>query len=217
MKETGILMIDEMRDAAIADRKTNTRRVVVPQPPANMNRALYAENGWAFECTADGSVCPTQREAITCPYGGPGDRLYLKEDVLLNLENDRGARVIHITYRMAYNDDVTRTFFWSELDGATCSKLLKKKTWGKWTSKLLMYKFLARIWFELTDVRVERVQDISPEDAEAEGVYGAIPTSADCTAPEELYRMLWDRINKDRGFSFSSNPYVWSLHFKRIK
>ena len=80
-----------------------------------------------------------------------------------------------------------------------------------------MSKFAARHWFEVMQVRVERVQDISEGDAKAEGVRG-IPRSRELF-PTDDYRYpfheLWDSINKKRGYSFESNPFVWIYDYEK--
>jgi hypothetical protein len=159
---------------------------------------------------------------IDNPYGAPGDQLYVREtwDVC-RLQDE------HLP-SMCYRADST---------GIPSSK---KKVWDqlrsddsrvhKWRPSIHMPRWASRIQLEITDVRVERVQDTSEEDAAAEGiervgggrywlgfdkhhikgnrkVYG-VATDA--------FRSLWDSINKDRGLGWDANPWVWVVEFKRI-
>ena len=92
-----------------------------------------------------------------------------------------------------------------------------------------MPKLAARIWLEVLDVRVERVQDISMHDAIKEGIrpkHMEFKAVKDCevlepapmtVAPIELFAELWDSINAKRGYSWESNCFVWVIEFKRIK
>jgi hypothetical protein len=209
VKQTGILMIDEMRDKALADLKTQTRRVIIPQPSVvDQHGAWQGRN---------------PRSLMSCPYGRSGDRLYLKENHRLSKKRIEGKLCIVAEYRFNYEDTGFRQYKWEDLDKATRRKLSKIKTWGRWRSKLFMYKFLARVWFTITDVRVERVQDISPDDARAEGIKEHCDGGCEphCNACNEIdkytYRRLWDSINAERGHSWAANPWVWVITFSRLK
>jgi hypothetical protein len=89
-----------------------------------------------------------------------------------------------------------------------------------------MPRWASRITLEITDVRVERVQNISEEDAEAEGLHrdpnnpslwtwGDYPSGSN--NPCYAYELLWDSINEKRGYGWDTNPWVWVITFKRIK
>ena len=76
----------------------------------------------------------------------------------------------------------------------------------KWRPSIHMPKAAARIWLEVTDVRVERVQDITEEDAQAEGV----DSLAD-------FIELWDKLNAKRGYGWDTNPWVWVIEFRVVE
>lgn len=224
LKETGIMMVDEMTQKAIADIKTQTRRVIT----LNHYKIVRVSNRYEFATSGPHTLSLKETPdwhyvqvesirkhnmilGIPCPYGRPGMRLYLKEDHRLTRKKIDGKLCIIAEYRFNYEDTGFRQYKWEDLDKATRRKLSKIKTWGKWRSKLLMYKFLARVRFEITAIRVEPVQKISPEDALREGTQG--PRS---------FAVLWDSINgkrgkKKRNLSWSANPWVWVLVFKRLK
>jgi len=241
MKETGVLMIDAMRDKAIADLKTQTRRVIIPQPHYLAQTAIKAEGqsmdgrDWKFASNPVPGLYHAVSPWVKCPYGRPGDRLYLKEDVCLTRKRIGGKLCVIANYRFCYEDTGFRQYKWEDLDKATRQKLLHKKTWGRWTSKLLMYKFLARVWFDITDIRVQRLQEISEFDAVAEGCDNALARSfaggtdtddpdsglefAYVTNKEFLYQHLWDSINADRAegkYAWNENPWCWAYTFRRI-
>ena len=82
-----------------------------------------------------------------------------------------------------------------------------------------MPKSACRTWLEIIDIRIERVQDISEGDAEAEGIQFLrnIPDVDETLTAKQLFGYaLWDLINEKRGYSWGSNPWVWVVEFKRI-
>ena len=84
--------------------------------------------------------------------------------------------------------------------------------WIKWKSSRFLPKWAARIWLEVTGVKVERVQDISIKDAFAEGV-----STQQASHAQPFFQSLWDSLNAKRGYSWKSNPWVWVYEFKRSK
>lgn len=142
---------------------------------------------------------------FACPYGQPGDRLYVKEAIRCE---DGGADFAHVVFCA---------------DGAPT----KADAWP-WKRKTLpgmfMPRGLRRITLEITDVRVERLQEISEDDAIAElglrevfdgGWTGLPPPWTDTRDPVESFARLWDRINGTG--SWERNPWVWVVSFNRIE
>ena len=87
----------------------------------------------------------------------------------------------------------------------------------RWRPSIFMPRWASRITVEVTEVRVQRVQGITAEDAIAEGVneenvYCEKHPRAVCA-----YALLWDHINEKRGFGWDVNPWVWAVSFKRVK
>jgi len=135
-----------------------------------------------------------------CPYGKVGDRLWVRE----TWATQKG--VAGVIYK-ADNPE----------------RLID----GPWSPSIFMPRWASRITLEITDVRVERVQDITPEDAKAEGltpyaIYGGRPHSwtvedQTFTDPCKAFSRLWDSINAQRGYGWDANPWVWVIEFKPVE
>lgn len=130
-----------------------------------------------------------------CPFGAPGDLLWVRETWAAH-----GPMVV-----------------W-RADHPTLDRPVIAP---RWRPSIHMPKWAARIWLRVTDVRVERVGDISDADAIAEGV-GPFANSLtiDCatTRPRDVFAALWDSLNADRGYDFfGANPWVWVVSFERTE
>jgi hypothetical protein len=224
MKEKGILFSTEMVKAILDGRKTQTRRTIKPQPAAQ----LYSVNmGYWSEKPED-----LKHPYVKCPYGEVGDLLYVRE----TWADWRG-----LNYGFAYKADgfISRNGAW-ECD--TPHKLHDVERIEKWSPSLFMPKKAARIWLKVREVRVERLHDISPDDAGDEGVeYWNVdadafeggelvadyknytweddPQSQDYhfptfANPVDSYRTLWESINGAE--SWNANPWVWVISFEVI-
>ena len=200
MKERPIIFSGPMINAILAGRKTQTRRIIYPlvdrdRPDAEKwpaHSPFIGEDGvWRFK---NGVVSYADNDR-RCKYGRPGDRLWVRETWLM-----RGAGQI-VVYRADAPSDAEAAGF-----GAM---------YGGWRPSIYMPRDRSRITLEITNVRVQRLQEISNPDAIAEGVeYGT--TTADF-APHAVYAFerLWDSINAKRA-PWSSNPWVWAITFKRL-
>ena len=213
-----ILFSAPMIRALLAGTKTQTRRVVKPQPPSNCVRPMAYEGIWTWEYLRHGvHVGPM------CPYGVPGETLWVKETHASTAQAGDHASDAHTVYRATDPG-------WSIMDG-----------W-KWKPSIFMRRADSRISLRVTSVRVERVQDISEEDALAEGikpwgpaqrgVYGmtlenvgpVYPSPAAdiiaggeswTTSAARSFRGLWVSINGAE--SWESNPFVWVVGFERVE
>jgi hypothetical protein len=204
MKERPILFNAPMVRALLDGTKTQTRRVVKPEGAHHLFqfRGTTAAKG-ADEPTGEWAWCGSERvvnKHIYCPYGKPGDRLWVREawttHAFLDKTPPRELQTISIHY---------------QADGQI-------KT-GKTRPSIHMPRRLSRIMLEVTGVRVERLQDISVSDALAEGVnvhpdhHGKPRTSI--YSPVQDYRDLWESINGPE--SWDANPWVWVVDFKRVE
>lgn len=193
-KERPILFSGPMVRALLDGRKTQTRRVVKPQPPEGVCRCPYA-GGWAHE-HADGA-CSCR--LIRCPYGWIGDRLWVREAWgLMDTQPSDGPDRATLGYRA---------------DGDAAAPNGRHQLWRP---SIHMPRWASRITLEITDVRVERLQDISEDDAWAEGFPD--PEGANREYPDRArywFRNLWGEIN-GKG-SWDMNPWVWALTFRRVE
>lgn len=203
--EHPILFSGPMVRAILEGRKTQTRRV-----------AELSDNVRVCDGIAKGFLPGVPNGfVITCPYGKTGDRLWVRETL------KRGGFLGTITYAATPHIQCTDPNAPDNLDG-----------WSLWRFKgtslpsIFMPRWASRITLEITKVRVERVQEISHQDALAEGCPGhdwvesspyiAGPHTDAGELPAEEYRHLWDSINAKRGFGWEKNPWVWIVEFRRI-
>jgi len=228
VKETPLLLCGEMVRALLAGRKWMTRRVVKPQPPAD----CCAWGGWVLSSTCRGdegkaswhdtpdTVLIKKSHRVRCPYGQPGDRLWMREtwqQVWANTareEDDDSKRIPDFWTRPKTPAWGTGENYWIyRADGEPP----KDPKVGKlcWQPSIFMPRKACRIVRELVAVRVERVQDISAEDCIAEGLGTTLREHDAVVDLRRQYQELWDRLNAKRGFPWSSNPWVWVLEWKR--
>jgi len=195
MKERPILFSDAMVRAILDGRKTQTRRVVKPQPIGRIDPVFsYTPNGLEIAFGPENlraNGCPRWWR---CPYGKPGDRLWVRE---------------------AWRQDHGESNFDYLADGKPGSILDEEFDRWKWRPSIHMPRSASRILLEITGVRVERVQDISRVDARAEGC--TAQTGRRSKTPEGAFRELWDSINADRNYGCDVNPWVWVVEFKRVQ
>lgn len=209
MKERPILFSGPMVRAILSGQKTVTRRIVKPQ---------YLDGPWSVRQTESPRHerhshdwwLPTGSQPYAalppCPYGQIGDRLWVREAwAQINVAQAPGES--WVVYRECDN----RTDYG-----------------GPWKPSIHMRRRDSRILLEVTDVRVERLQDISDEQAEAEGIEGCIPScpgpydehgnpECDCMnlTCKQSFQALWESINGRK--SWDADPWVWVVEFKRIE
>lgn len=230
MKEIGMLFSGEMVRAILDGRKTQTRRIINPQP-----RVILAQY-------YDGSIETNQifrhgDQRLHCRVQ-PGDRIYVREtfayaespeypanrdykpvdtNFIYPVETDGKVYVI-------YRADGDTS--WGSFDGDNLNKDGTEKSY--WRPSIHMPKAAARIWLEVIDVRPERLQDISEKDAIAEGIDMESEFASLCidleTAPYSndlvrnsaaitVFKKLWESTCG----SWDANPWVWAISFKRIE
>ncbi len=222
-RERPILFSGPMVRAILEGRKTVTRRVMKPQPDF---LGSMVDPNTPFK-TLDAGL----HARITCPYGEPGDRLWVREtwtDVnmcgapALAYRADEDIRDLmeepgFLDDRGAFNYDDPRVkpypfaCWYAELDQA------------RWRPSIHMPRWASRILLEITAVRVERLQDISEEQALAEGVHGepcdhARQACSDIgcwgDTAKGAFGFLWEQLNG--AGAWQANPWVWVVEFKRV-
>jgi len=194
MAEKPIIFSGPMVRAILDGRKTQTRRVISPQPRVT-SRGLFhwsnTENGVKFGLGHD--IAPVAFPAWA-PYMR-GDRLWVRE-----------------TWRLWHPSDARVLY---RADKAASLGMDEYSDRHRWKPSIHMPKKYARIWLEVTGVRVERVQDISEDDAEAEGALLRGPNDqyGDERSYAEGFQELWGSINEKRGYGWDKNPWVWVYEF----
>lgn len=195
MKERGMIFNAEMVRAVLDGRKTQTRRIVKPQPELT-ERSGFSWKGMLYGAGSDDRETNRNFAHVKCPHGKPGDRIWVRETWA-----EAGASAPDLKlYRANYPDHVPSSYE----NVPPADEIL-------WTPSIHMPRWASRILLEITDVRVERLRSMSQADARAEGVIAA-------SGPMEAglaFRELWDSIYGEE--SWLANPWVWVIEFKRIE
>jgi hypothetical protein len=197
MRERPILFNGAMVRAILEGRKTVTRRPVKGLP------LDWLQAGFTPDFTARG-------ENALCPYGQPGDRLWVRETWA---EADRPDGTPVVAYAAGGCTAVGR-------DGARGpDMLLRNFAWvetphvDRWRPSIHMPRWACRLVLEITDVRVERLQAISDADCWAEGAaVQASPDSKAYLSPRGAFHALWGSTGGD----WDSNPWVWVISFRPV-
>ena len=209
MKERGMIFNGEMVRAILGGRKTQTRRIVKPQPELTKNSG-FSWNGALYGAGSDDRETNRNFAHIKCPHGKPGDRIWVRETWA---EAGAGAPDLKL-YRANYPAHVPTHY-----------ENVPPAEDVRWTPSIHMPRWASRILLEITDVRVERLNDISEEDARAEGIIdgGCLncgePEPCGCANPEpdatDAFAYLWQSIYGQE--NWNANPWVWVIEFKRIE
>lgn len=209
MKERPILFSAPMVRAILDGSKAQTRRVIAHPGGDWTNDGLgritskHPKQGrfGLFVRRGVGTDFP-ECDIVPCPYGQPGDRLWVREAWA---RTTVGLGTEMVVYREGDN----RTDYG-----------------GPWKPGIHMFRHDSRLTLEITGVRVERLQDISIQDAKAEGAWGPDDSIVDKVAtyfgidvlaanPRLAFQMLWESINGPD--SWQANPWVWAIDFKRLE
>lgn len=245
MRELPILFSAPMVRAILDGRKTVTRRVVKPQPTLETT-SWQRDHGGSGKWMAQGPAPATGGTRQTmpwspCPYGQPGDRLWVRETFALEhaVEHDQEppfadgrpvrrrdepgeARWVQPHYRAT---DPTPELSY---EFGCSNKCPENEPHVHWKPSIHMPRWASRITLEVTGVRVERLQDITEDQARAEGAdENVLPlikvqASSPMAARPAVYRdhrdifsALWESING--AGSWDANPWVWLVEFNRIE
>lgn len=198
MAERPILFSGPMVRAILEGRKTQTRRVITPQPARAPTPCHYVSSGWSIEGLPDehgvkGCVCSAG--TVRNPYGVPGDTLWVRETFL-----PRAAGASWI-YR-------------ADLDPVEAAGIAGMYSERGWKPGIHMPRAASRLSLHVVAVRPERLQEISEADAKAEGMphdsWGGDRGYRDC------FELGWDHINGKRA-PWASNPWVWVIEFEPVR
>lgn len=102
-------------------------------------------------------------------------------------------------------------------DCDTCSTTRENAFNINWKPSIFMPREACRLFLKITDIRVQRLQEITEEDAMAEGVKAYGPNNCSGTSARIAFAQLWDSLNERRGYEWRVNPWVWAISFERIK
>lgn len=217
VRERPILFSGEMVQAILDGHKVQTRRVV--RTPMAF-RAFYTQQGRdprsLHDAARDARIDHETGDAwflvsgdhgwygpVRCPYGQQGSRLWVRETWRESGAMQRGDGAIPREH-----PGIGEVIYAAD-----------RGTTGPWRPSIYMPRWASRITLEVTDVRVERVQQISESDARAEGAplgrilgYGVVGEKSH----REGFIDLWDGINARRGLGWEENPWVWAVGFRRV-
>jgi hypothetical protein len=195
MKSKPILFSTPMIQAILEGRKTQTRRIVKPQPKQELDFF-----GWELHPKKLQVAFGTGNKVDSFhkfPFGQVGDVLWVRETFGTGKESGK-------TYYKANAGDFNMLV-------------------DKWKPSIFMPKDAARIWLRITNIKIERLQDITEEDAREEGVFKTNAVNEwyymenvyNTDSPLIAFKRLWQSINGDE--SWKSNPFVWVIEFERIE
>lgn len=231
VKDTGMIFQPESVRAIIEGNKTQTRRVIKPQPHKNVARFVrsLARAGWLEEYdngdplgifTGGKPVTWTQTgKPYRCPYGDAGDHVWVREAWMpKNWDSDKeymlaGCPDAATHPSETYLGSPTRAIYKASYNDAIGDP-------GKWRNSMYMPRWASRITLEITNVRVERLQEISGRDVLAEGIDNGSSNPAMGVRWENMQRMAfeeqWNNLNAKRGYSWESNPWCWCISFRKL-
>lgn len=192
-------MSAESVQAILAGRTTMTRRVIKPQPIEVPCLGGFDGTVWVWPTNLDIATSSRSIWLEKCPYGVPGDRLWVRESWAVTDREAAWDIPAHLKIERGVEDILYRA------DYVACAPDPLP-----WKSPRFMPRWASRILLEVTDVRVERVQEISNADVSAEGF-------APWGDKYIGFAELWDALNAKRSYSWASNPWVWVIAFRRIE
>lgn len=214
--------------ARMAGLKTHTRRIIskipcqcgafVPEEmsavsnPEGFQMAGHSGRWWCDSCTSE-------QDAVNCPYGKPGDRLWVREAYDVRGVSSMGMIV---TLSGEYVADKAR--FQVRLTKEESEKFMARQRQSGVSPARFMYRSLSRWLDEVVSIRVERLQEISEADAQAEGCERPVLSSSEIMGMKvhpltgnyvDAYKILWESIHGPG--SWATNPWVWVIEFKQLK
>ncbi|CAM3640233.1 hypothetical protein G4177_06025 [Corallococcus sp. ZKHCc1 1396] len=221
IRERPILFSAAMILALLAGRKTVTRRLLKPQPAPNAPHdggtvwEFRPDKGLHVPCGTVGHLSVAEKMGLRCPYGQPGDRLWVRETFHITSANE-------VVYRADYPYNATER----GMENIPAEQAVR------WCPSIHMPRWASRLTLKVLSVRAERLHDITEEDAKHEGVEEApdpfdedteywrcfLPECADDCAgvlsARESFETLWKSINGPE--SWDANPWVWRVEIARV-
>lgn len=201
MKEIPILFSTAMVQAILEGSKTQTRRII------KIPSIVHDENDWSIQTIVealggkpsgvdDFEIVSGNRwiADLKCPYGKSGDVLWVREASATTYSSGPSRKISH----------------WYRADNPEIPSRVK----FRWKPSIHMYKGAARIWLQIINVRVERVQDITGRDILAEGVDNGKSNPAMGIRWENMQKMAFEELWNNINGNWNENPWVWVIEFK---
>jgi hypothetical protein len=219
-KERPILFSAPMARAILAGTKTQTRHIIKPQPDIT-EEWIEKNDQWSAGLTLSQMVDAAWQSGfvdVRCPYGEPGDRLWVRETWCLD-DPEYAPQTPPTPRPMKGN-----RFAWY---AATEPDVEGEDNKSPWKPSIHMPRWASRLLLEVVSVRVDRLQEITEKDAIAEGIakhtepprlrgWWAGPEGNGYLSAKDAYRALWDSINGKRS-PWADSPWVWVVEFKKIE
>lgn len=235
IREKPIIFSGPMIRAILDGKKTQTRRVVKPQPEER-RADPYNVYYWQW---GEQQIQASSQWQYHCPYGKPGDRLWVREGFRTKAYG--AIDEIELQYLASVDPAWDKAPGWTEHTEYYRHPALRTLHWVR-RSPIFMPRWACRLVLEVASIRVERLQAITEDDARAEGIarelvhpggfdpdnfhppgaYGYVsglhpfPEGRIYPTAKEAFAEGWDSINAKRGYSRESNPWVWAITFKRM-
>ena len=212
IRERSILFSAPMVKTILDGRKTMTRRIINPQPVVG-EKGCTTWKDITLSASAFKHYAPSKMVKF-CPYGVPGNRLWVRETCRA-LETKEGLDGIYYpatNHFRPIENTPEASEEWRVLNGY-------RKKEGDLVRSIHMPRWASRILLDIVSVRVERLQDITEEDAIAEGSQEPTltPIVGACWSERDVFAKLWDHIHRKDGYEWDANPWVWVIDFKRIE
>lgn len=198
MKQQPIIFSGPMVRAILEGRKTQTRRVIKPQPVG-----YWADINGNWRASYEGPLFTLVNKDLRCPYGLVGGKLWVRETWAANafLNNHKPSDLpltTHIFYRASYHNPEHFV----------------------WRPSIFMPRWVSRLSLEIINTRVERLQKIDFSGIRAEGVkcpehdFHSGFCASECATLRRTFTGGWDKLNAQRGFAWDINPFVWVIEFR---
>lgn len=229
MKERPILFSAPMVRAILDGRKTQTRRVIKPQPRhdlfevCNFHKSCVDRNGNLYPSIKEYfGICDIDGDwSVKCPFGTVGDRLWVRETAKATATEEGIDCIQYMADDHCRQIMVSEYGPWRKMRSYSCGH-------ARAVPSIHMPRWASRINLEVAGIRVERLNEISPKDAIAEG---CMPSSGSGLGtpenfreaarlvggpyPRGIFAMLWESINGPG--SWAANPWVWVVEFRRVE
>jgi hypothetical protein len=236
IKERPIIFDAESVRAILAGHATQTRRIIKPQPQETFTENYVAHTrhsyGWTWQYREILWTCPSPEMTAHCPWGVPGERMWLRENCRAEELPDGldGVRYLADNTFVPIENTAEAADRWGMLHAYD----FKRRGYGSIVPAIHMPRWASRITLEITEVRVEHVQDISETDAQHEGwnfqnhdlTQTYDPVTMDTA--RQWFRDRWNAFYAKRGYDrdlvpehgpylWDANPWVWVISFTLIK